>query len=138
MALQFHPQRGTIVTVRFEPGFIAPEMIKTRPCIVLSTPQKHRPKLLTVVALSTTPPHPVLPCHCEITIPMQMPTGWASTCWVKGDMVNTVGFHRSDLLKLGKDRDGRRMYQIMPLPDDLMRQVTNCVLAGLGVLPLAT
>ena len=75
VALAYHPLQGSIVMVKFEPGFVAPEMVKRRPCIVLSRPMKHRPKLLTVVALSTTAPDPVLPFHMEIDLPFALPQG---------------------------------------------------------------
>jgi hypothetical protein len=49
-----------------------------------------------------------MPYHCEIEIPFDLPDGWARKCWVKGDMVNAVGFHRTDLIQLGKNTAGKR------------------------------
>lgn len=135
MAILYHPPQGAIVTVQFEPGFKAPEMVKRRPCIVLSKPMKHRPDLLTVVALSTTAPGVVLPYHLQLDIPFEMPPRWSGSCWVKGDMINTVGFHRTDLIALGKDRTGKRIYQVQPLPSMLMEKVRTAVLTGLGLSP---
>ena len=135
MALVFHPLQGSLVTVKFEPGSVEPEMVKRRPCIVLSFPMKYRPKLLTVVALSTTPPNPVMPFHIEIDVPFALPGRWSKKCWVKGDMINAVGFHRTDLIQLGKDRSGKRTYQTTALPLETFRLVQRAVLAGLGLGP---
>ncbi len=47
-------------------------------------------------------------------------------------MINAIGFHRVDLLNLGKDKNGKRIYQTKVLPDDLFKEVKRCVLHGLG------
>jgi mRNA interferase MazF len=52
---------------------------------------------------------------------------------MKGDMVNAVGFHRTDLLRLGKTISGARIHQTASLPDDIMAQVQRCVIEGLGL-----
>jgi len=122
MGLRYHPPTGAIVTVNFDQGFVPPEMVKRRPAVVLSPPIKARVGLLTVVALSTTRPDQVMPYHMEIEIPFQLPPGWSRTCWVKGDMVNTVGFHRTDLLRLGK-YDGKRVYQTEALPKAMLTDI---------------
>ncbi len=133
MGLKFHPKSGCIVTVSFQPGFKEPEMIKRRPAIVLSPAIKARVGLLTIVSLSTTPPKFVMPYHYELDIPFELPRGWSNKCWVKGDMVNAIGFHRTDLLRIGKNKDGSRKYQTATLPDDEFRKVRQCVLHGLGM-----
>ncbi len=51
-------------------------------------------------------------------------------------MVNAVGFHRVDLLCLGKDKDGKRIYQNQVLPDDMFKEVKKCILHGLGLSAL--
>jgi hypothetical protein len=55
---------------------------------------------------------------------------------VKGDMVNVVGFHRLDLVRLGKDQDGRRQYLLEPLSDDIIRKIRACMLRALGLSTL--
>lgn len=137
MSVAFHPPQGCIVTVDYSQGFSAPEMVKLRLAVVLSPAIKARPGLATVVALSQTTPDPVMPFHCEIAIPFEMPRRWGNASrWVKGDMVNTVGFHRMDLLRLGKDASGQRRYQIACLPDELFRSVRRCVMHGMGLSSL--
>lgn len=67
-----------------------------------------------------------------------MPPSWGNEPrWVKGDMVCAVGFHRLDLLRLGKDKNGVRQYQLNALSSIHLRHISNCVLAGLG-LPALT
>ncbi|TCM85772.1 hypothetical protein EV216_10672 [Rhodovulum steppense] len=48
-------------------------------------------------------------------------------------MVNAVGFHRTDLLHLGKDALGKRRYQVEVLPAATFRSVRQCVLHGMGL-----
>lgn len=134
MALKYHPKQGTIVLVRFDNAFRKPEMVKTRPCIVVSKRIKQRPNLVTVVPLSTTPPKPMMDYHCEIELEMELPPRWsAKTCWVKGDMIYSLSFDRVDLLKIGRRDDGRRIYQTATVSRDTLADVQRCVLAGLGI-----
>lgn len=133
MAIREHPSRGSIVTVDYSSGFRVPEMVKPRPAVVLSPHIKNRVHLCTVVPLSTTDPPHIMPYHQQIEIPFQMPERWGKgPCWIKGDMVNSVGFHRVDLLRLGKDKTGKRIYQMQQLPDDLFKIVRQCALHGMG------
>ena len=109
-------------------------MVKRRLAIVISPPIQARFGLCTIVPLSTTPPDHVMPYHAEITLPFQLPERWGNRPrWIKGDMVNAVGFHRLDLLLLGKDRTGKRVYQTQPLPSGMLRIVRQCVLQGIGL-----
>lgn len=137
MAIQHHPRTGCIVTVDFSEGFREPEMVKKRLSVVISPPIKQRFGLCTVVPLSMSPPNQVMPYHQEIVIPFQLPKSWGNHArWVKGDMVASVGFHRLDLLRLGKDRQGNRIYQKTPLPSGMLASVRRCVLHGLGMSDL--
>lgn len=121
------------MTVNFEPGFVAPEMVKRRLAIVLSPAIQSRVGVCTVVPLSTTRPNPVMPFHYEFTIPFEMPKDWGNIArWVKGDMVTTVGWHRIDLLRLPKSRVGRRRYQTEAIEADDFLRVRRCVLHGMG------
>jgi len=134
MALSQHPIQGSVVVADYGYGFQAPEMVKRRLVVVLSPAIKARPGPCTVVALSTTPPNPVMPYHAPLEIPFALPPPRGErTRWIKGDMVNAAGLHRVDLLRLGKDRAGRRIYQTAALPADAMTIVRRCVLHGLGL-----
>ena len=131
--ISFHPKRGSLLMVTYEPGFKLPEMVKRRLAVVVSPPMSRRGDLVTVVALSTTPPNPSLLHHCEIDIPFALPPQWQTRCWVKGDMVNAVGFHRCDLVQLGKAQNGERVYQLTPLPPAIMDVIERCVKSAMGL-----
>ncbi len=132
MALLFHPNPGTILVCDFR-GYVAPEMVKARPVIVISPRLRNRDGLCTVVPLSTTPPHPVELYHCEIEFDRPLP-GWsAQKCWVKGDMIATVSFERLSLFRVGKDHAGKRKYLKISIKPVELQIVKTCVLHGLGL-----
>lgn len=134
MSIEYHPKRGTILTVDFDRGFKVPEMVKKRLCVVISPPIDARHGLCTIVPLSKKTPEIVMPYHYEFQIPFQLPKYWGNESrWVKGDMICAVGFHRLDLLRLGKDRAGKRQYQFNTLSDMHLRNISNCVLDSLGL-----
>lgn len=134
MPLKYAPPAGTLVVASFDQGFVEPEMVKTRLAVVLSPPIQHRFGLCTIVPLSTTKPEHMMPYHAEIVVPFQLPAKWGNRVrWVKGDMVYAAGFHRLDLVRLDKDRTGKRVYQTRTLPTEMMKIVQGCVLHGLGL-----
>ena len=51
-------------------------------------------------------------------------------------MINSVGFHRVDLLRMGKNERGKRLYQTEVLPMETMKLVRVCVLHGMGMSTL--
>lgn len=137
MAIKSHPPQGSVVTVNYDQGFKNPEMDKKRLAVVLSPNIRARIKLVTVVPLSLTAPQKVLPFHQQIDVPFELPTDWGrANRWIKGDMVNAVGFHRVDLLSLGKNRNGDRIYQFDVLPEEMFKTVRRCVLHGMGLSAL--
>jgi uncharacterized protein YifN (PemK superfamily) len=137
MPIISHPPQGSIVTVDYDKGFKVPEMVKRRLAVVLSPNIRARVNLITVVPLSLTPPEPILPFHKQIDIPFELPKHWSKgNRWIKGDMINAVGFHRVDLLCLGKDRQGKRIYQLEVLPEAMFNDVKICVLHGMGLSKL--
>ncbi|MAT66235.1 MAG: hypothetical protein CMN57_11400 [Gammaproteobacteria bacterium] len=138
MPITIHPKVGQILLCDFSLGFKEPEMVKSgRPVVVLSPTMKGRPNLVTVVALSTEPPAPVMPYHLELpraALP-QLGRFQERPSWVKGDMVYTVGFHRLELIRVGKrdPRTGKRFYFTQRLGREHMRQIYGCVLHGLNL-----
>lgn len=94
-----------------------------------------RAGLVTVVGLSTAPPEPVRDYHCLLPkncLP-QLGNFQTKDTWVKGDMVYAVGFHRLELIKLGKKGPGgKRQYFNRRLSRERMREVYSCVLHGLN------
>lgn len=138
MAIREHPTQGSVVTVDYSMGgFKEPEMVKRRLAVVVSPKISARPYLCTIVPLSLSRPEKTMPYHKQIRVPFDLPKEWGDhDRWIKGDMVNAVGFHRVDLLRLGKDDTGKRVYQMSVLPDDMMNVVRKCVLHGLGLSAL--
>lgn len=128
---------GTLLMCDFQQGFREPEMVKRRLVVVLSPKIQARPGLCTVVSLSTTPPNPAMPYHCQIDIRPVLPAKYVSDgVWVKGDMVYAVGFHRLDLVRTGKDIYGNRNYYFSCLSADNIKKIRECVLHGMGLSAL--
>jgi uncharacterized protein YifN (PemK superfamily) len=137
MAITEHPRTGVVVLCDYNFGFRVPEMVKRRPVVVVSPRIRARPGLCTVVALSTEPPDPIMPYHCRIDLRPRLPHPWSSDgVWVKGDMINVVGFHRLDLVRLGKDEFGKRSYLLEPLDEATIRAIRACLLRALGLSTL--
>ncbi len=133
MALNYHPPKGAILRCDFSQGFQIPEMVKERLVVVLTPQIKSRHKLSTVVALSTTPPKNVMQYHAQIDIEPPLPPYYTSNgLWVKGDMVNAVGFHRLNFVTFGK-KTGTRNYYQHTLSADNLTIVQKCVLRGMGL-----
>lgn len=134
LTIKYHPLRGTIVTVNFDSGFKVPEMVKNRLCVVISPPIENRHGVCTIVPLSQSAPNPEMGYHYELTIPFQLPRRWTGqTRWVKADMICAVGFHRINLLSLGKDREGTRIYQTNTLSTIHMNNISQCVRESLAM-----
>jgi mRNA interferase MazF len=132
--LKFHPEPGTILICDYSTGFRLPEMVKRRPVVTISPRLKRREGLVTVVPLSTTEPKPVCDHHCKIGIKPALPHPFDSDeMWVKADMVATVGFERLDLVRTGRDQEGKRKYLQIKLEPDVLKIVYQCVLHGIGL-----
>lgn len=133
MTVVLHPAPGTIVRLDLSEGFRPPEMVKRRPAIVLSPPLADRPQLCAVVPLSTTPPRTPCAHQMQITFDPPLPAPYSEpTVWVKGDMVQTVAFHRLRLLFSGWDQ-GQRVYDVRVIDAATLERVRDCVRAGLGL-----
>lgn len=141
VAIIFHPKPGQILLCDFEPGFKEPEMIKkNRPVVVLTGSIKGRANLITVAALSHSEPTPLQPYHYKIprqSMPM-VNRFQAEDSWLKGDMIYTFGFHRFNLIQLGKKSpSGKRLYFVNRLGTEQMKQIYRCIMHGLNLSPLA-
>ncbi|MFC4725271.1 type II toxin-antitoxin system PemK/MazF family toxin [Glycocaulis abyssi] len=137
MAINEHPEIGTVLMCDFDIGFREPEMVKRRPVIVVSPKIRARPGLCTIVALSTTAPDPVMQYHCRVGMPGRLPDRFkAGDVWVKGDMIAAVGFHRLDLIRIGRTPDGRRRYCFDTVSDDDLKKIRKAILAGIGLAGL--
>ena len=108
MAIQYPPKDGTILLCDFRG--IVPEMVKRRPVVMLASVST---RLAIVIPLSTTWPDHVLPWHYFLRLPEPLPKPYTCPeCWAKGDMIATVSFERLNLPFMGKDKYGKRIYQI--------------------------
>jgi uncharacterized protein YifN (PemK superfamily) len=84
------PDKKQVVRCDFT-GLKDPEMTKVRPVIVLAQ-HKSNSRLITVVPLSGTPPHPELPFHVQLSI---NPLPWEKKpVWAKCDLAMTVSIDR--------------------------------------------
>ena len=142
MAITYHPRPGQILLCDFSKGFQEPEMVKNnRPVIVLTPYSQGRDQLVTIVALSTVAPGKVMPYHYQIpkhSMPM-LGRFQENDTWVKGDMIYTVGFHRLDMIQLGRKdpQTGKRLYFTQQLGREQMQEILRCVLHGLNLGHLA-
>ncbi len=112
-------------------------MVKHRLVVVMSPRIRDRPGLCTVVSLSTTPPVPCMPYHCMIDIRPRLPPPFKSDdVWVKGDMIYAVGFHRLNLVRIGKDETGKREYYRHALGANDITRIRRCILNSMGLANL--
>ena len=106
--LTFQPKPGTLLMCDFT-GLKAPEMIKTRPVVVISPRRRSSPRICTIVPLSTTAPNPVEPFHHRMN-PQSLPVSFRKQdSWAKCDMLYTMALDRLDRVKLRIG--GRRAYR---------------------------
>ena len=136
MAIQIHPESGTIVICDFK-GFVPPEMVKRRPAIVISPRLRNRSSLCTIVPLSTTPPTHIMPYHHKLVVDPVLPEPYNEKFhWVKADMLYTVSFDRLFLPFKGKDDQGKRIYDVRVIDKADLIKIQQCVLHGIGLMAL--
>lgn len=136
MSLFAAPKVGAVVLCIFPNDLAPPEMIKTRPVVII-TPQLHgRRDLVGVVPLSTTEPDPMYAHHCEVPI-RSMPRvlqADAKRVWAKCDMVYTFSLARLDRFRAGKDRKtGKRLYEVGQLDLADVRAIRIGIAAAFGI-----
>ena len=131
LPLTFQPKPRTVVYCDFS-GYIAPEIIKRRPVVVLSTHKRNR-KLVAVVPLSTTAPDPVESHHHRL-LQNPLPNEKATEVWAKCDMVAVVSIERLDLIRTGRRLpDGRREYITPKIGAEQFDAIRSAVISGLGL-----
>lgn len=114
-------------------------MVKKRPAIVISPHDRLGYNLVHVVPLSTTTPVPVCTHHIPITMPPQL-VGFeiwgitiAENCWAKCDIVNTVAFARLDLIPMGKDVAGKRVYSNHRIDVNTLNNIRKAFARKMGI-----
>jgi uncharacterized protein YifN (PemK superfamily) len=110
MPIFFQPKCGAILVCDFS-GFIAPEMIKRRPVVVISPQMSNRPRMCTIVPFSTTEPYPIEAFHYKFEPTPTLPPPYDDPVqWIKCDMIYTVSYDRLSLLANGRDVNKKRVY----------------------------
>ena len=133
MALLFQPKPRSVIFCNFT-GFIAPEIVKRRPVVILAT-HKRNSKLVTVVPLSTTAPDPIEAHHYRFR-QNPLPDARDREVWAKCDMVAVVSIQRLDLLHTGRDANGKRQHLHLNIGSDHFDSIRHCVASALGLLSL--
>jgi uncharacterized protein YifN (PemK superfamily) len=125
LTITFHPSAGCVLMCDFA-GFVVPEMVKTRPIVIVSSNHLNRGDLHTVVPLSTTAPNPVEPYHYKLSkdpIP-----GSNTEVWAKCDMIVTIRTDRLDRFKVG-----RGAYKTSGISREDLAGIRHCLKYVLGI-----
>lgn len=128
MGIQYHPSIGEALWCDY--SGIEPEMVKRRLVVVVTPKASQRPKLTTVVPISSTAPEIVRPWHVKLDRD-PYPKGNAAELWVKCDMLNVVCFDR--LSGYHYRWAGKRKYQTMKVSADELRKIRDAILSSLGL-----
>lgn len=127
LALKFHPKAGQVFIAHFN-GFKEPEMVKTRPVIVVSPKLPYRSDIVAIVPISLTPPRHDLPYCYQLSKNYHPDEDDTLPCWAKADMLMNVGVYRLSAIKVG-----RRKYLYPNLTPEDLQGVKKAVLCGLGL-----
>lgn len=123
----FQPKAGQILVCHFGLGFQKPEMVKTRPVLVISPKIQPWTKLCLVLPISSSAPEPVMDHHYRLPDGL-LPGSKYDEAWIKGDMVMAVACHRLDRIKAGF-----RNYVAPIVPADVLKEARRCVLHSTGM-----
>lgn len=135
MPLLYYPSAGEILLCDYGTGFIAPEMVKRRPVVVVSPRLRRRGDLVAVVPLSTSPPDPAEPHHCSVTLAAPLPKPFNEPqMWAKCDMVATVALSRLDRFRDGRaPGGGPRRFRTGEVSAAQLKEIRKAILHGLGL-----
>lgn len=125
MPIKFIPKPGHVLMCNFS-GYVAPEIVKVRPVVIVSPAHLVRPGLVSVVPLSTTAPAPVQPYHYRL-VGNPIPGSPSTEVWAKCDLVATVRLERLDRVKVG-----RGDYQSVNVSMDQVRAIRRAIILSLG------
>lgn len=129
MPLTYQPPAGVVVYCDFS-GFVQPEMVKTRPVVVLARNKKNN-KLVTVVPISSTEPDTLQAYHHEL-LPNPIPDKPGVRSWAKCDMLTTVFIARLDRVKQ-KLPNGKRTYLTPAISRSDFQAIQQCVVNALNL-----
>jgi mRNA interferase MazF len=126
MAISYYPRAGAILMCDLS-EFVAPEMDKIRPVMVISPRLPFRGEVVTIVPLSTTKPQHVYPYTVLLSRNYHPQEPEQPGVWAKCDMVLNVSRSRLDGFKVG-----RRKWVNPEASDADLQLVRTGVLHGLG------
>lgn len=124
--IKHNPHAGMVLTCDFT-GYKAPEMVKRRQVVVISPNHLNRPRLVTVVPLSTSKPETIEDYHYLLS-GNPVPGDPATEVWAKCDMVAVVRYERLDRIKLGRGN-----YVTGSVSMDQVRAIRRGVARSLGI-----
>lgn len=128
--MRYQPSERTVLMCDFT-GFIEPEMVKTRPVVVVKK-HKSNPLLVTVVPLSATKPDPIQDYHYEF-LHNPVPTAKVGDItWAKCDMVVTISLQRLDRFKMREN--GARAWKWGEISEDEFAEIKKCIASALGIV----
>lgn len=109
-------------------GFKEPEMVKSRPVIIISPRLPHREHIVAIVPISLTPPKHSLPFCYKLSKNYNPLETDDLTSWAKADMLLNIGTYRLSAFKIS-----RRHYSYPTLSPEDLAGVRHAVLCGLGL-----
>jgi mRNA interferase MazF len=127
MPISFHPRAGQVLVCNFD-GFKEPEMVKTRPVIVISPKLPNRADLVAIIPISVTEPTLGLPYCFRLSKNYHPEEADDLPCWAKADLVLNLGLFRMSGFKVG-----RRRWEYPQLTGADLLGVRHAVLCGLGL-----
>lgn len=121
----------------YDTGFVAPEMVKIRLCVVITPRLRRRRGLCSVVPLSTSDPAPVEEYHRYVEFERDLPRPWRGRMkWAKCDMIATVSYARLSPIGVGRRDGGKRRYIYPRLTDGQLKDIRKGVLCALALRDL--
>lgn len=127
MAISYHPRAGQILVCDFS-GFKVPEMVKTRPVMVVSPRLPNRSHLVAVVPISLTAPTHDHPYVVRLSKNYHPDEADDLPCWAKCDLILNLGLWRMNGFKVG-----RRKWATPQANAQDLAAVKEGVLFGLGI-----
>jgi len=136
MPLRYQPRPGDIFMCAFPECFDVPEMVKTRPVIVVSPQLPGRRDLVCVVPISHSDPVQMCEHHCVVPVRM-LPKFMQATGgdrWAKCDMLYTFSTRRLSPVEHGRrDARGKRGYEYPKVDRATLDIVRRAVASSLGI-----
>lgn len=127
MAIGFYPRAGQLLMCDFT-GFVAPEMVKPRPVVVVSPRLPYRSEIVAIVPISLTAPIHGEPFVVRLSKNYHPLESDLLPCWAKCDMLLNISRSRLDGFKVG-----RRKWETPQISGEDLKAVRHGVIHGLGM-----